>query len=87
MLAWLLLTTQSLWAQTKTVSGKVTDARDGTPIAGVSIKVKGSNSGTTTTIDGSFTIILPKSLSSLIFSTVGFEDQEIEVKGNSAMFL
>jgi TonB-dependent starch-binding outer membrane protein SusC len=77
-----LLTTQLAWSQTKTISGKVTDARDGTPIPGVSVKVKGSNTGTTTSIDGTYTLGLPKGLNSLIFSTIGFEDQEIEVKGN-----
>ena len=84
MLAGLLLSVQLLWAQTKTVTGKVTDAKDGTPLAGVSIKVKGSNTGTFTGNDGSFSINLPKGLNSLIFSNVGFEDQEIEVKGNKA---
>ncbi|MEI9910064.1 MAG: carboxypeptidase-like regulatory domain-containing protein [Bacteroidota bacterium] len=83
MLAVLLLSVQLLWAQTKTVTGKVTDAKDGTPITGVSVKVKGSNTGTFTANDGSYIINLPKGLNSLVFSTVGFEDQEIEVKGST----
>jgi iron complex outermembrane receptor protein len=58
MLAGLLLSVQLLWAQTKTVTGKVTDAKDGAPIAGVSIKVKGSNTGTFTGNDGSYRINL-----------------------------
>ncbi|WP_369292918.1 carboxypeptidase-like regulatory domain-containing protein, partial [Staphylococcus epidermidis] len=51
----LALTVSShLHAQTKNVSGTVTDARDGTPLAGVSVIPKGAARGTTTGPDGVF---------------------------------
>lgn len=79
----LLLSLCQLMAQTKEVTGKVTDA-NGTPLSGVSVKVKGSNVGTSTGNDGSYSITLPKGLTSLIFSSIGFDDQEVDVKGSVA---
>ncbi|HSC53928.1 MAG TPA: TonB-dependent receptor [Phnomibacter sp.] len=67
----------------KTVTGKVTDAKDGSPLAGVSVKVKGSDGGTSTAADGTFTVSLPKFMNDLIFSFIGYDDQEVAVKGNS----
>ena len=43
-------------AQTRPVSGKVTDAKDGSPLSGITIKVKSTTAGTSTAADGSFTI-------------------------------
>lgn len=76
-----LLSLCQVWAQTKEVTGKVTDA-NGSALSGVSVKVKGSNVGTSTGSDGTFSITMPKGLSSLIFSSIGYDDQEVDVKGN-----
>ena len=76
-----LLSMCQLWAQTKTVTGKVTDA-NGMALSGVSVKVKGSSEGTSTGNDGAFSISMPKGLNTLIFSSIGFDDQEVDVKGN-----
>lgn len=83
MLVVSLFTSQLLLAQAKTVTGKVTDA-NGNPLSGVSVKIKGSNTGTSSGNDGNFSIIMPKGLTSLIFSSIGFEDQEVDVKGSFA---
>lgn len=48
----ILLLTQQLWAQNKTVTGKVTDSRDGSPIVGASIVAKGTRTGTVSGADG-----------------------------------
>jgi hypothetical protein len=45
-----------LLAQSKVLSGKVTDESTGSPLAGVSVLVKGVATGTTTREDGSFQI-------------------------------
>jgi TonB-linked SusC/RagA family outer membrane protein len=47
--------TISVFAQTK-VKGKVTDSKDGSPIAGATIRVKGQNISTTSNADGTFEI-------------------------------
>jgi len=82
MLSGFLLAAQFLMAQTREVVGKVTDG-NGAPLAGVSIRVKGSNTGTSSGNDGAYSINMPKGLNSLIFSYIGYEDQEVDVKGNS----
>src|SRR3954469_18348682 len=71
------------FAQTKTVTGKVTDARDGSPLIGVSVNVKGSKAGTTTDASGLFRLSVPEN-AVLIFSNVGFTDEQVTV-GTSEM--
>jgi TonB-dependent starch-binding outer membrane protein SusC len=70
-------------AQNKTVTGKVTDQRDGTGMAGVTILVKGQKTGGTfTKEDGTYSITLPANGGSvLVFSAVGFAKQEVNVAG------
>src|SRR5690606_1661090 len=57
------------------VSGLVTDERD-EPIAGASVKVKSSSTGTVTNADGQFTITVPSEDDILVFSFIGFISQE-----------
>jgi len=52
----LLIICQLSFAQDKTVTGKVTDSKDGSPIARASVQVKGTGTGTTTGDDGSFRV-------------------------------
>ena len=56
--ALLLLTSAGLWAQNRTVSGKVTDA-DGLPCPGVGVVLEGTTNGTMTNEDGSFSLQIP----------------------------
>lgn len=65
-------------AQTKTVTGKVTDAKDGTPLAGVSITVKGA-AGTVTQPDGSFKIVVPTATKSISISSVGYDKADVNI--------
>ena len=71
------------FAQSKTVTGKVIDSRDGSPLPGVSVNVKGSKGGTTTDAAGLFRISVPEG-GVLIFTNVGFTDEEVTV-GTSEM--
>ena len=63
-------------AQTQ-VSGTVTDASSGEPLAGVSVIVKGTTSGTLTDFDGNYTIEVQDG-AILIFSSVGYSTKEVE---------
>ena len=69
------------WAQ-REVTGRVTDSRNGSPLVGASITVKGSRTGTTTDQDGRFRISVPES-AVLVFSNVGFADKEVPATGSS----
>ncbi|MCK3683248.1 TonB-dependent receptor [Maribellus sp. YY47] len=72
----------TLFAQTKQISGKVTSTQDGLPIPGVSVVVKGTTNGTTTNIDGEFTLTVPEK-ETLVFSFVGMKSQEVKITGTS----
>lgn len=83
LLLMLLLITQLTFAQDKTVTGKVTDSKDGSPVGKASVRVKGSTAGTTTADDGTFRLTVGPSVSTLIISSVGFENQEVNIGGKS----
>ncbi len=78
----LALIVQISFAQTKTISGTVTDDNDG-PLPGVNILVKGSSTGTQSDFDGNYSISASPG-DVLVFSYIGFGDEERPVgAGNS----
>ncbi|MBX9784081.1 MAG: TonB-dependent receptor [Chitinophagaceae bacterium] len=84
-LSLLLICTLHVAAQDKTVTGKVTDEKDGSPLAGVSVTVKGTSTGTTTNAEGVFRLSIPASARSLVFSFVNYANVEVAV-GNRSTF-
>jgi len=62
-----------------TVSAKVRD-ESGRPLAGVTVKIKSTNTGTVTDKDGDFVITVPDNSTILTFSFIGFETQELAAK-------
>ena len=71
-----LLAGLSATAQNKMYSGKVTE-QNGTSIPGVAVVIKGQNVGTITDFDGKFSISVPATAKTLVFSFVGLIPQEI----------
>ena len=65
------------------VSGKVTDSR-GESLIGVSVKLKGTNSGVSTDTNGEFSITTLEN-STLIFSYLGFETYELKLSGQTKL--
>lgn len=76
----LMLTTTALYAQ-QTVRGTVTSSDDKEPLIGVNISVKGTVRGTTTDLDGNYSIQLRAGESTLVFSYAGYERVELDVTG------
>lgn len=70
----------SAWAQ-GTVTGTVTDAND-EPLIGATVLVKGTSVGTSTDIDGKFSIAAAQG-KTLVVSYVGYTTQEVPVKGST----
>src|SRR4051812_33809459 len=63
------------------ISGQVTDQGKKTPIGDVSVLIKGTLTGTTTNANGNFSLRTKTKLPfTLIFSSIGFREQELEVK-------
>lgn len=69
------------YAQDHTVQGTVSD-QNGAPLPGVNILVKGTTRGTVSGTEGNYQLTVNES-DTLIFSFVGFETQEIPIKGRS----
>ncbi len=65
--------------QPKKVTGRVTDDKTGETLVGVTIQVKGTTSGTTTSTDGTYTIEIVSEEAKLVFSYLGYEPKEFSV--------
>jgi len=78
-LAVLPVVSEKSTVQNVTVAGRVTQA-SGEGLPGVTVLVKGTNIGTSTSADGSFSLSVPEN-SVLVFSSVGFVRQEVPVTG------
>lgn len=74
---------QSVFAQTKEISGIVTSADDGLTLPGVSVIVKGTTIGTTTDFDGLYIIKVPEGSKTLVFSFVGMTTQEVAISNSN----
>ena len=64
------------------IRGKVVD-QGGEAIQSITVTIKGTNIATQTAADGTFSIDVPKSNSTLIFSGVGFSTKEIRLSGQT----
>jgi TonB-linked SusC/RagA family outer membrane protein len=71
---------KTLSAQDIIVNGKVTSEAEGKPIPGVNVVVKGSSRGTTSDINGNFSIPAPPD-GTLIFSFIGMQTLEVAIEG------
>ncbi len=75
----LLLAALPALAQNKTVTGKVTDAKDNRALEAVTVIVKDSKLATQTRSDGSFSISVPANTKYLNFSAIGYETQQVQL--------
>jgi TonB-linked SusC/RagA family outer membrane protein len=76
---------QQAMAQNRTVTGTVTEEATGQPIPGVAVIVKGTTVGTTTGIDGDYTINVPDANSTLVFRFIGYATVERPVGNATTM--
>ena len=78
LLLWLfgLLLTTQVFAQNRSLSGTVKDAASGEALIGVNVTGKGTTIGTVTDIDGKYTLELPKDVTTLVFTYVGYKNLE-----------
>ncbi len=74
----------TLKAQEVQVGGTVTSSEDGSPLPGVYVLIKGTQAGTSTDVNGKYTLSVPMN-STLVFRSVGMKQQEIAVSGNTVI--
>ena len=80
----LLFVFVTTWAQNATVTGSVLK-QSGEALAGATVKVKGTNTATTTDETGHYTIKVPNLNVTLVFSYVGNSTQELAVNGKTSL--
>lgn len=85
VLVLLLACSFSSFAQNKRITGKITST-DRSPLAGVTIQLKGTSQVTTSTEDGSYAISVPSTgRVVLVFSSIGYETQEQTLSDNEKL--
>ena len=78
----MMLISSSVFAQSQTISGTVTDATTNSPLAGAAIMVKGTTVGTISDADGSYRINA-KPTDVLVCTFFGYKSQEVMVGNRS----
>lgn len=82
----LLLFSNLAWAQSATVSGRITDSESNEPLPGVNVLIKNSTQGTVTDLDGNFALqATPEDV--LVFSFIGYLSEEVTVGDQSNITL
>lgn len=76
---------ESVAAQQQKVTGTITDASSGEPLAGVNIVVEGTTLGVMTDVKGKFTIEVPNRNSVLVISYIGYVMQKIPIAGRAVV--
>lgn len=79
------LTAGIAFAQDRTVSGRITSTDDGSALPGVNVVVKGTNNGTVTDADGNYRLSVSSTATTLVFSFIGLQSQEIAIGERSVV--
>lgn len=81
-LVFVILLFQTLLAQERTITGRLTSPEDGSALPGVNVFVKGTSVGTVTDADGRYSIRVPVG-ATLVFAFVGMQTREVVVTENN----
>ena len=80
----MLFISAGVFAQTRTISGTVTDTDD-KPLPGVNIVAAGTSTGTITDAEGNYTIEVSQDVETLSFSYVGYEEKQVDIEGRTTI--
>ena len=80
----MLLISFGVSAQAFQVSGKVSDS-NGNPLPGVNVVIKNTTTGTSTGVNGEYSLNAPSGNATLTFSFIGFTSQDIAIGGRSTI--
>ena len=75
-----ILLSSRVVAQETPVTGVILDDKNGDPIIGASVLVKGTSVGTVSDLDGNFRIVPPAGKKVLVISSIGYKTQEVQAK-------
>lgn len=72
-------------AQDRTITGTVTGKDDGLPIPGVSVKIVGSTSGTSTDANGKYSLRVSSGQGSIDVTSIGYQTQRIAIGSSNVI--
>ena len=78
---------QTVLAQSRAISGRVTDQKTGEGLPGATVLLKGTTTGVSTSVDGRFTLNVPEAGGTLVVSSVGMTTQEVVIGNRSTIDL
>lgn len=87
MLCLALITSLSLMAQQRKITGTILDSKDKFAMIGANIMEKGTSNGTVTDIDGNFSLTVNSSESVLVISSIGYKTVEVTVGNQTTINL
>ncbi|MGI4820011.1 MAG: SusC/RagA family TonB-linked outer membrane protein [Janthinobacterium lividum] len=74
---------QTVLAQSRTLSGRVIDQKTGEGLPGVTVLVKGTTTGVSTNVDGTYSLSVPAAGGTLVFSSINYTSQERAIGSES----
>ena len=80
-----MITSLTLFGQQRTITGTVTDNLDGATLPGVAVLVKGTTVGTTTDINGQYSLEVDQTAAVLQFSFMGMRTEEREIRSQNVI--
>src|SRR4051812_14377048 len=80
-----IISLNSIFVQSRKITGKVKGADDGQPLPGVSVKIQGTNRGVQTDANGIYTINAASGENTLVFSFIGYTT--LSVKSGASLTL
>jgi hypothetical protein len=80
LLVFFLFSAETLFGQSHTISGKITDERNRQPLAFVNVVINGGQQGVISDIDGRYTITANEPIQKVKFSSIGYEPKEITLQ-------
>lgn len=83
LLLFSLLLSSLAFAQDRTIVGTVTDVLNNAVLPGVTVSVKGTTTAVQTDADGKYSIAVPATAKSLLFSFVGYVEQEVSIPSSN----
>jgi TonB-linked SusC/RagA family outer membrane protein len=81
----LLISSTLLRAQTRVITGTVTGSEDSNPVIGCTVQLKGTITGTTTDINGKYSLPVPQDATTLVFSYIGMKSLEVVIGGRTVI--
>lgn len=85
ILALLAISGTSLLAQQRQITGKVVDQKDGLPVPGVTVGIRGKTNNVLTNDKGDFSLVADPAVDALVFSYVGYIRQTIPLAGKTTL--